>query len=145
MMPELIKNNNIAFYLEEQNKASNLNSFIITEVCLEVLEMFLDSPGPETRTQINSTYLAKVNSTLTDPTSVNHSIELLDPGEDEPQIRSYNPLISLVENPVPINPLENLAQDPLPSSASPTKTPNTSKLFEFVKAIIRKIIQLKSK
>lgn len=43
------------------------------------LEMLLKSRGPESPTQINSSYLAKVNATLTDPTSVNFTVELFDP------------------------------------------------------------------
>jgi hypothetical protein len=51
------------------------------------IHVVIDSLGPETRTQINATYVARVNATLKDPEGTNHTIELIDPGEDEPPRR----------------------------------------------------------
>jgi hypothetical protein len=51
------------------------------------IEMVIDSIGPETRTQLNSTFEAWVNSTLISPSGINYTIELIDPGDDEPPRR----------------------------------------------------------
>jgi len=65
---------NITFRFTNLNPNSTYEQGQIVKI-----EELLKSRGPESPTQINSTYLAKVNTTLTDPAGVNFTVELFDP------------------------------------------------------------------
>ena len=60
----------------------------------------LKSLGPETDSQLNDTYNASVNATLTDPLEADTIVVLTDPGEDEPPRRAYNNKVSVAQKEV---------------------------------------------
>jgi hypothetical protein len=64
--------------LTYRNTTINPNSTYIEGDMVDIY-MILQSLGPESRTQVNSTYRGKMNATLKDPLQQNHTIDLYDP------------------------------------------------------------------
>jgi hypothetical protein len=70
----------LSFRYSDTYPESNYTSGDIVEI-----HVVLESEGPETRTQLNSTYLAQVNATLTNPLGVRTNVTLIDPEGEEPE------------------------------------------------------------
>ncbi|MBW2993406.1 right-handed parallel beta-helix repeat-containing protein, partial [Candidatus Woesearchaeota archaeon] len=60
-------------------------TYIVGDVIM--IDELLHSYGPETDSQVNATYNANVNATLTDPSGDNFSVELVDPDIEETGIQ----------------------------------------------------------
>jgi hypothetical protein len=91
-------------YSDIHPNATNYTSGDIVEI-----HVVLESEGPETRSQLNSTYLAQVNATLTNPLGVKTNVTLIDPEGEEPEDTfNENNIISYMQKNIILEKINNI-------------------------------------